>query len=148
MLDSIPYIIEKSKQLCNGGGFVFAAQGWSELVANRLVLVDGGYSLGARDPYIYITDGDSNEGLGVLTYSIHANSMDDTYIWVGFVYVNPLYRQQGIFRKLIEEVEKIANDVGVHYIEYGTMRNNQLMLIASEAIGYEQSSVTLRKRLQ
>ena len=139
------FVVNDYDLLCNSPCFVFAAQGWADLVEKELVSKNGGYSLDSKCPAISISDFNSNEVLGVATYTEYVNTQNQTYIWVDFVYVKPEARRIGVLGALLEEIDDVAKNKEAKYIEFGTQANNDPMIKASMTYGYEVNSISMRK---
>lgn len=140
----VDLILNDFSLLCNSPYFVFAAQGWSELVNNKLVS-NGGYSLDSKCPGIALRYAKTNEIVGVATYTECMNTNSDTYFWVDFIYVAPAARELGVYKALMTEIENLATAKEALYVEFGTKSNNHPMQAASKRIGYKPNSVSFRK---
>ena len=65
---------------------------------------------------------------------------NNTSWWIQSVYVDPLYRRKGIFKKLYESIQNKAKEQGIRLIRLYVHTHNQSAISVYDAIGLKQTS--------
>jgi len=84
--------------------------------------------------------------VGALFYDLE-RSKDSNGVWVVLAYVDPKYRQQGIYTELHRYLSLLAIELGRSRIVTWMNVNNQKMFQIGKSVGYQSVMVIMERRL-
>ena len=93
---------------------------------------------------IWAKDGDTTAG--ALFYDLE-KSREGGGLWIVLVYVEPAYRQQGIYKSLHREVNKVAADNGLTRVVTWFSLNNKKMFQIGKSVGYNGTMVIMERHI-
>lgn len=70
------------------------------------------------------------------------------YAYLGFMFVKPEYRGQGVNRQILDALEKWAVDQGIGEIRLEVYKNNSAAVKAYEKSGFEANLLEMRKEVK
>jgi GNAT superfamily N-acetyltransferase len=89
---------------------------------------------------------DDHTPAGALFYDLE-KSQQGGGLWIVLVYVEPAYRQQGIYKSLHLEANKVAKAHGLTRVVTWFSLNNKKMFQIGKSVGYNGTMVIMERRL-
>lgn len=83
---------------------------------------------------------------GALFYDLE-RSKESGGVWVVLAYVDPAYRQQGIYKELHNTVSALTKEMGRNKVVTWFNLNNQKMFQIGKSVGYKGVMVIMERRL-
>jgi ribosomal protein S18 acetylase RimI-like enzyme len=71
----------------------------------------------------------------------------DRYLYVGFIYTDPVFRGQGLYEKIIEQLKDFAAANGISEMRLEVYAENQMAIRAYRKIGFEGYSLEMRLKI-
>ncbi len=108
----------------------------SEILELRKILSKQFGQVIQNDPFIHYLVYEDKKIEGILSYSFIYDRLELNYIWV-----NPLFRRQGIGTKLMNRMHQIGNENHVLNISLEVACNNDAAIRLYEQFGYEKKAI-------